>query len=194
MIVDLGDKAHWADVLPLWEQACEKGSFAGCEAAGATLTVDPDGLGTPRDMARGRAYLAKACAAHFLPACSGESTLVVRLKETEKYAAAHAQLLEACNQRDREACHFLGQQELAGTFGPRDELSAGRHFWQSCYDDWGPGCAALAYMQQKGIATPVDPDKAKRLTERACVLEYAPSCEALRHPERDLPAQPLTED
>jgi TPR repeat protein len=187
MTVVRGDRAHFADVFPLWERACENGSYLACSKAGIALALDPQGLGIPRDMPRGRRYLAKACAARFLPACGAGSALVFELKETASYATARQQLIEACELHERESCHYLGQAELDGTLGVRDEHAAGNYFWDACRDDWGPSCSALAYMHAKGIGTPVNFDQARKLTSRACVLEFQPACEVLRHPERELP-------
>jgi len=185
--VELGDRAHFADVLATWEDACEKGSEAGCNAGGITLALDPMGLGTPRDMLRGRTYLAKACAARYLPACGLESVIVVHLKETSSYAAAREKLERACRLQERESCHYLAQFELDGTFGPVNERTAGEHFLQACDQGWGAACAALAYMWAKGVGTSVNVDKAKKLTQVACALKYEPACQVLRDPSRELP-------
>jgi TPR repeat protein len=133
-------------------------------------------------------YLAKACAARYLPACGLAAALVFELKETSGYVAARAQLVEVCQLRERETCHYLAQCEFDGTFGTKDELAAGRHFFQACNDDWGPSCSALAYFHAKGIATPASADKARKLYARACALRHEPACEVLRHPDRDLPS------
>jgi uncharacterized protein len=188
MIVELGDKARFADVLTIWERACDSGSAFGCHSAGVALAVDSHGLGVPRDVPRGRAYLAKACAARYIPSCSVNSMLVFELKETEKYAAARQQLVKSCELRERETCHWLALSELDGTFGKKDERAAGHYLGMACAEDWAPSCSALAYVHAKGIGTPVNADKAKQLTTRACVLKYQPACEALRHPERGVPA------
>jgi uncharacterized protein len=188
MIVELGDKARFADVLAIWERACDSGSSLGCHSAGVTLALDSHGLGVPRDVPRGRAYLAKACAARYIPSCSLDAVLVFELKETERYPAAHQQLVKSCELRERETCHWLALSELDGTFGKKDERAAGRYLWTACAEDWGPSCSALAYLHAKGIGTQVNVEKAKKLTARACVLKYQPACEALRHPERGFPA------
>jgi TPR repeat protein len=187
MTVELGDRTHFADVLTLWEQACDKGSYSGCNAAGVALVFDSPGLGNERDVPRGRAYLAKACTARYLPACGASARIVVELKETSDYSSAHAQLLDACQLRERESCHYLAERELDGTFGAADLRAAGHHFLQACNDGWGASCAALAAIHAKGIGTPVNADKAKRLTSAACALKYQPACDVLQHPDRDLP-------
>jgi uncharacterized protein len=186
MTVELGDRARFAQVLDGWEKACEKGSYAGCRAAGATLALDPQGLGTPRDMSRGRAYLAKACALRDLPACGMGAAIVVELKETSSYANAHQQLVQACQLQERESCHYLAHQELEGTFGTKDEASAARHFWQACAASYSASCFALAYMVANGIGVTVDAGKARELVSRSCALGHRPACEARRHPEREL--------
>jgi uncharacterized protein len=185
--VELGDQAHLADALAVWEEACEKGSYAGCHAAGMTLAFEPPGMGTPSEVQRARMYLAKACAARFLRACGVEAVLVVYLKETSSYATAREKLEEACKLRERESCHYLAQLELDGTFGPVDERTAGQHFFQACNGGWGAACAALAYLWANGIGTSVNPDKAKKLTAMACALKYEPACEVHRDPTRQLP-------
>lgn len=185
--VKRGDRTNSADVLATWEESCGKGSYAGCYAAGATLTFDPHGLGTRRDMPRGRMHLAKACSARYLPACALEAVIVVHLKETSSYAAAREKLEEACTLRERESCHYLAQFELDGTFGPVDERTAGKHFLQACNEGWGAACAALAYMWARGIGTSVNADKAKQLTEVACALKHEPACKVLRDPGEALP-------
>jgi TPR repeat protein len=138
-------------------------------------------------MPRGRTYLAKACAARYLPACALEAVLVVHLKETSSYPAAREKLEQACKLRERESCHYLAQLELDGTFGPVDERTAGEHFWQACNEGWGAACAALAYMWAKGVGTSVNVEKARKLTSMACALKYEPACEVLRDPSRELP-------
>jgi TPR repeat protein len=187
MVVERGDRAHFGDVLTSWEQACENGSYLGCARAGVTLALDPLALGTPRDIPRGRMLLAKACAARFMPACGTGAALVVELKQTSEYAAAHEQLLGACRLHERESCAYLAARELDGTFGTKDEQAARTHFLQSCNDDWGAACWGLAYMWAKGIGAAVNLDNAKRLASRACVLRYQPACDMLRYPERELP-------
>lgn len=186
--VELGDRAHFADVLAVWADACENGSYSGCYAAGKTLAFDPHGMGTPRDMPRARMYLGRACAARYLPACGLEAVIVVYLKETSSYAAARDKLEEACKLRERESCHHLGQLELDGTFGPRNERAAGQYFLQACNGGWGAACAALAYMWAKGVGTTVNAEKASKLTTVACALEFEPACDVLRDPSRELPA------
>lgn len=186
--IELGDFTHSADVLSAWEHACENGSYLGCNAAGIALVTDAVRLGIPRDVARGRAYLAKACAAHLVSACGREAAVIVEQGETSSFPVAHAQLLQACELRERESCHFLAERELDGTFGNKDEAAAGLHFFQACGHHWGPSCAALAYFHARGIRTPVDLETARELTSRACALGFQPSCEALQHPERQLPA------
>jgi TPR repeat protein len=186
--VQVGDRSRFTEVLATWERACEAGSYSGCNAAGVAHVQDPEGLGVPRDIARGRMYLAKACAARYLPACGLAAALVLELKETSGYAAARAQLAEVCRLRERESCHYLAQCEFDGTFGAKDELAAGRYFFQACNDDWGPSCSALAYFHAKGIATPASADKARKLYARACALKHQPACEVLRHPDRELPS------
>jgi TPR repeat protein len=187
MTVVLGDRARFADVLAIWERACDDGSYLGCAKAGVALALDPQGLGSPRDLPRGRAYLAKACTARYLPACGTAAALVLEQKEAAGYAGARQQLVEACELHEPESCHYLAQAELDGTFGARDERAAGNHFWEACDNDWGPSCSALAYMHAKGMGTPVDVDKAQKLTARACALKYQPACEVMRHPPRELP-------
>jgi TPR repeat protein len=186
--VELGEFTRAADVLGAWERACERGSYRGCNAAGIALATDAERLGIPPDIARGRAYLAKACAARLMPACGLEAAIVVERNETSSFPAAHTQLLQACELRERESCHFLAKRELDGTFGKKDEAAAGLHFFQACRDHFGPSCAALAHFHATGIQTPVNLEKARELTSRACALGFQPSCEALQHPERQLPA------
>jgi TPR repeat protein len=186
--VDRDDRAHFGDALVGWERACDVGSYWGCYLAGSTLTLDPQRLGIPRDLQRGRAYLAKACSARFLPACYVSAAVVIQLEEKGAYGAAHQQLLDACQLRESDSCDYLARLELAGTFGTRDEHSAGRHFWRACSDGSGESCFALAYLLTKGIGTAADPDAAAKLLSEACRFEYQPACEAVRHPERQLPA------
>ncbi len=186
--VDRDDRAHFEDALARWERACDVGSYWGCYMAGSTLTLDPQRLGMARDLQRGRAYLAKACSARFLPACYVGAAVVIQLEEKGAYGAAHQQLLDACQLREVNSCDYLARMELAGTFGERDEGSAVQHFWRACSDGSGESCFALAYLLTKGIGTPANPNAAAKLLSEACRFEYQPACEAVRHPERQLPA------
>lgn len=187
MTVELGDRARYAEALVIWEKACESGSYAGCHAAGATLALDQQKMGIPRDMSRGRAYLDRACAARYLPSCVLGAALTVELKETSRYATAHSQLAEACKLQQGESCHYLGQSELDETFGPRDELAAAKYFWEGCYNNSGASCFALAWAHAKGIGTSANADKARKLAAMACALGHQPACELRNHPDRDFP-------
>jgi hypothetical protein len=75
--------------------------------------------------------------------CGVEALLIVQTKDTVSYATAQAGLIKACDQHERESCHFLAQTELHGTFGSKDEVAAAGHFW-ACRFGWGAGCGALA--------------------------------------------------
>lgn len=175
--VKLRKQGEYANVLANWEQACEKGSYAGCGLAGATLSTDPHKMGTPLDVVRGRQYLAKACSARDMTACGMVAALIIEQKETSSYPAARAQLTEACQLHERQSCHYLGQSELDGTFGAVDVVSAGDHFLQACNDGWGASCSALADLHERGIGTPVDLVKARKLNVAACTLGHQPACE-----------------
>jgi len=179
MTLRLGQKDRYSDLIPIWERACEKGAVEGCHIAGVAWAWNEDGLGIVKDLARGRTYLAKACAARYMLSCGVEARLAVETKDTANYAKARAELVEACNLKERESCHYLAQTELHGTFGPKDELAAAGHFWEACRVGWGAGCGALAYLNAEGIGVPKNSDKAKRLTELTCKeLHYEPACKA----------------
>jgi TPR repeat protein len=178
-VFKLGEKERYPELFPIWEQACEKGSVFGCHAAGLAWTVDAAQLGVATDVARGRAFFAKACAARFMVSCGAEARLVAQAKDTASYAAARAQLIKACDLRERESCHFLGQTELHGSFGSKDEVAAAGHFWEACRFGWSAGCSALAYLNAVGIGVPKDADKARKLAEVTCKeLHYEPACRA----------------
>lgn len=177
-----------ADAVARFEKACASGSFGGCYAAGGLLTVDPrEGLGL--DIPRGRAYLAKACAANYLPACGLDAVLVGRLHETANYAAAREQLIKGCGLSDSDSCDYLARSELEGTFAPKDEVAAAQHFWAACSKGRAESCLAVAYLESKGIGTSRDVDKAAQLVVKLCLeLRYEPACAVVRQPKRGIPA------
>lgn len=176
------------DAVARFEKACVKGSFSGCYLAGSYLTADPQ-EGLPLDVPRGRAYLAKACAAKYLPACALDAALVAHLHETANYAAARQQLMEGCRLSDADSCHFLARSELEGTLAPKDDAAAGQHFATACSLGRAESCLALAYLEDKGIGTSHDVDKAAQRVAKICQeLHYEPACEVTRHPERGIPA------
>lgn len=187
IVVERRQRNAFANTVDTWERACDDGSYRGCYLAGYTLALDPREMGVVRDLSRGRAYLQKACAAHYLPACCLGAAITIQQADVSKYDAAHEELVEGCRLRERGSCHYLGLIELQGTIGARDERGAAEHFWRACYDGLGESCLALAYLYTKGIGAVVNTDKAKKLTTEACRFDYQPACEALKHPERDLP-------
>jgi TPR repeat protein len=179
MTMKLGEKARYPEIVSMWERACEKDSVAGCHAAGLAWAFNADELGVARDVARGRAYLAKACGARFMLSCGVAARLAVQTKDAASYAEARAKLIEACSLRERESCHFLAKTELHGSFGPRADAAAAGHFWEACSLGWGAGCAGLAYLNAEGIGVPKNSDKARRLTEIACKqLHHEQACKA----------------
>jgi uncharacterized protein len=177
--LELGERQQAAEIVAAWERACESGSFTGCHAAGTTLTMDPQKLGIAKNMPQGRAYLAKACAMRYLPACGLDAYLTLQQQETASYARAHTQLVEACGLRERESCHHLAKMELDGTFGPKNESAAVQHFWQACKLGLGAACGAVAYLIANGRGVRQDLRRAKSLVEEACSrLGYAAACDA----------------
>lgn len=184
--VELGERHRATEIVATWERSCENGSILGCHTAGMTLALDPDQLGIPKDMARGRAYLAKACAARYLTSCGAEASLVAQLQETSSYAKAQTQLVEACTLRERESCYQLAKIEFHGSFGTKDVNAAARHFWEACKLGLGRACGALAYQAARGIGGSKAPQKANELLDQACKnLQYAPACEVLRSSNYD---------
>ncbi|HKO47952.1 MAG TPA: hypothetical protein VJV79_09530 [Polyangiaceae bacterium] len=177
------------DAVARLEKACASGNFAGCYAAGGLLTVDPPRQGLPLDIPRGRTYLAKACAAKYLPACGLDAALVGQLRETANYAAARQQLIEGCRLSDPDSCDYLARSELEGTLAPKDEVAAAQHFVNACSLGRAESCMALAYLEYHGIATSRDPEKAGEHVAKICLeLHYEPACEVIRHPKRGIPA------
>jgi len=176
------------DAVAHFEKACAGGSFGGCYAAGGLLTVAPR-QGLALDIPRGRTYLAKACAARYLPACGLGAVLIGQLHETANYAAARAQLIEGCRLSDPDSCDYLARSELEGTFAPKDEAAAAQHFATACSFGRAESCLSLAYVEYQGKGTPRDLHKAARLVTNIChELHYEPACEVIRHPERGIPA------
>lgn len=179
MVLKLDEKGGYPDVIPMWERACEKGSLAGCHAAGWGWALNAVELRVVTDVARGRKFLSKACGAGYMLSCGVEARLVVQTRETASYPNAQAGLIKACDLHERESCHFLAQTELHGTFGAKDEAAAASHFWEACRFGWGAGCGALAYLNSVGIGVPKDSDKARKLTDLTCKeLHYEPACKA----------------
>jgi hypothetical protein len=177
----LGEKERYPELVAIWERACEKGSVFGCHAAGLAWTVDAAQLGVTTDVARGRAFFAKACAARFMVSCGAKARLVAQTKDTASYAAAQAELVKACDLQERESCQLLGQTELHGTFGAKNEAAAASHFWEACRFGLGSGCSALAYLNAVGIGVPKDSTKAGKLAEVTCKeLHYEPACKAVQ--------------
>lgn len=178
-VFKLGEKARFPELFPIWEQACEKGSVFGCHAAGLAWAVDAAQLGVATDVARGRAFFTKACAARFMVSCGAEARLVAQTKDSASYATAQAELVKACDLQERESCHFLAQTELYGTFGSKNEAAAAGHFWEACRFGLGSGCSALAYLNAVGIGVPKDSDKARKLADVTCKeLHDEPACKA----------------
>jgi uncharacterized protein len=179
--LELRQNVRVPDVLAVWEKACAAGSAYGCHTLGIALAVDAYELGLQLDMLRGRSYLAKACAARYLPACGWEAALVVKLQEKSGYSAAHSQLLDACRRQERESCYFLATMDFAGTFAAVDEVAARRNLARSCSLGWGNACAALAWFNDEGIGGEQSSANARALARQSCeLLEHKPSCDALR--------------
>jgi len=176
-----------AVVADTFEPACEKGSYWGCYAAGIALARDPEGHGSPSDIPRGRAYLERACAARYLPACYEGAALVVQLGETSSYGAVNERLIQGCQLRETQSCHYLGLMALQGTFGARDELGAANYFVRGCRHGLGESCLALAYLYQTRLVRPPEGEPVKKLLWEACRIDYQPACDAMKHPERGLP-------
>jgi TPR repeat protein len=175
----LGEKERYPELVAIWERACEKGSVFGCHTAGLAWTVDAAELGVATDVARGRAFFGRACAARYMVSCGVEARLVVQTKDTASYATAQAGLVKACALDERESCHFLAQTELHGTFESKNEAAAAGHFWEACRFGWAAGCGALAYLNAVGVGVPKDSDKARKLAEVSCKeLHYEPACKA----------------
>lgn len=178
-VFKLGEKERYHELVPIWERACEKGSVFGCHAAGSAWALHAAQLGITTDVARGRAFYARACAARYMVSCGAEARLVAQTRDTSSYETAQAGLVKACDLQERESCHLLAQTELYGTFGSKNQAAAARHFWEACRIGWGAGCSALAYLNATGIGVPKDADKARKLADVTCKeLHYEPACKA----------------
>jgi TPR repeat protein len=168
MMLKLGERGRYPDLIPMWERACEKGSLAGCHAAGWAWALNAAELGVVTDVARGRTFLSKACAAGYMVSCGVGARLVAQTKDSASYATAQAELVRACDLKERESCQLLGQTELHGTFGAKNEAAAASHFWEACRFGLSAGCSGLAYLNAVGIGVPKDSDKARKLAEVTC--------------------------
>lgn len=179
MIIKLGEKARYPDVMPMWERACKEGSLAGCNAAGWGWALSAAELGIDADVGRGRSLLSRACAAGYMVSCGAEARLVAQAKDTGNYETAKASLVKACEMHERDSCHFLGQTELYGTFAPKDEAAAAGRFWEACRFGLGSSCGALAYLNAVGVGVPKDLAKARKLADILCKeMRHEAACKA----------------
>ncbi len=166
----LGEKQRYPELIPMWERACEAGEMSGCHTAGLVWTGDTDAadLGVAKDVARGRAFFAKGCAARYMLSCGQVARWALREKDSANYEKSHALLIEACKLRERESCDRLARAELLGRFGQKDEAAAALHFWEACKVGLAPACGALAYLNDVGIGVPKDAAKARELADFTC--------------------------
>ncbi len=183
---------------------CNAGSMSSCALLGRSYMM---GRGVPRDFARAKRLLTKACDGGSAPGCGrlGEialsehdaptaSRLLVKACRagwaTACASLGHLRVManalpapelfqRACLGGDAEGCASLGQLQEKGLGVPANPTMAVHDYQLACDGASGMGCANLAAMVDEGRGTPADPARAIAILRAACDKNLSPACTAL---------------
>jgi TPR repeat protein len=144
--------------VPEQSSACAAGSATACRAFGARTAL---GQGLPRDDAKARELLERACALHDALACVDASK--VRHDETLEGWARR------CREGVGEACLEAGNVVRFGADAASHSPVEGARFYErGCKLGVANACMRLAFHAGTGLAMPKDDARMVALYEKAC--------------------------
>jgi TPR repeat protein len=167
------DKPH---AFELYSKACTLKVGEGCGLA-ATMQMDGDGI--DKDVAKAHALRGKACDLGHAPSCNDLGAAWSEGKEgADKvdFAKAKAMYEKACKLEDGLGCFNYGNVFREGEGEKVDLKKAFANFEKSCKLDAAKGCTELGIMYYEGKAVAKNKDKAVEALTKACKLGSDVAC------------------
>ncbi len=159
-------------------EQCGKGNVPSCAAAGSLLATAGGGL--PKDDAKARELLTKACDGGDAKGCVSLGVLQKEGRGGAKDAAAAVKSFDSgCKSADAMGCNLLGIAYRTGDGATKDDAKAAAAFRQACDGGNDHACATLGRMTLDGQGVSKDPAKAADLLKRGCDGSVASACNEL---------------
>lgn len=171
---ELFGQNHYAEAMPLYEQACEGESMAAC---GNVAYLYENGMGVTKDVGMANAYYLKQCDGGDIHGCSILGDHYMNGKGVIRdYAQASTLLRKACDSGETDACGSLGKLYRDGNGVTKDSTEAHALFQKSCTGQKMDACVDLGKTYLNGEGVLKDDVEARTLYQKACNGEYLDGC------------------
>jgi TPR repeat protein len=138
---------RYAEAKPLFEKACDGGSFAGCTGLGWLYNLDQ---GVVRDQSQAASLFQKSCFGDYMAACTAMGNWYLAhpfsasdgVPQEAGYARVYFE--KACNGGDMQGCNNLGRFYENGLGGVERDASYARTLYkQACDAGYSEACTNL---------------------------------------------------
>ena len=175
--VALYQKRQYAQALPLFNDACNKGDADSCEYMGWMYQHK---LGVEQDYARANALYSKGCAGGSMAGCSNLGVMYQdKLGVEQDYGRAVALYTKACNGNFAAGCDNLGYMYEFEKGVPKDYQRSFALYNKACSGGSLNGCKDLGWMYQNKLGVEQNFSKALELYTRACNGNVLEGCNNL---------------
>jgi hypothetical protein len=175
--IALYGQKHFAEAVPLLDQACTRGIWETCQYLG---NLYRDGNGVARDDSRAVTLYSKACDGGFAAGCSEQGILFANGRGVAKDDSRAVSLFtKACNASNARGCDQLGIMYSNGRSVAKNDSMAVSLFTKACDGGYANGCDNLGVMYANGNGVGKDDARAAALYATACNAGDATGCNNL---------------
>lgn len=160
-------------------QSCTSGALHDCNIYGMLQLLGMTSA-VPRNLERGAAMLARACAGGIGAACGNLADAYLSGGDVDKDVNKAAHLYgQACEKGFASGCTAVGTLIHVDKEIPGDAASAFRYFRKGCDGGDATGCVAIGHFYANGEGVEKDRVLSVRAFKKACDLRDVRGCQAL---------------